>query len=76
MEAGVGESVECGACVGWMDGSVGGWMGGWLGWRMWRDAVGWCGGLRTWGVGELGGLWSLWRVIRGWGVGESVAWCV
>ena len=24
---GVGESVECGACVGWMGGSVGGWMG-------------------------------------------------
>ena len=27
MEEGLGESVECGACVGWMGGSVGGWMG-------------------------------------------------
>ena len=54
-----------------------GWVGGWI--AEMEDGVG-CGGmvwgLGTWGVGELGGLWSLWRVIGGWGVGESVAWCM
>ena len=42
---GVGESVECGACVGWMGGSVGGWMDGRI--------AGMEDGVRWW-VGDLG----------------------